>query len=157
MMLLTLALWINQIKINLNICMHIFYIFIFSILYFLFFIVFGTGPSSAHGDWAGLDPSGPAWPLAQASGQAAFTRQSAWIVYARWQQLVCNYISNAQCWGIILQTGDAYLGARWRRWRAVPSFFLWFWKSAMEKKKPVMLMLSSVGFLFPCPPLCLIA
>jgi len=54
-----------------------FYIFIFSILYFLFYIVFGTGPSSAHGDWAGLDPSGPAWPLAQASGQAAFTRQSA--------------------------------------------------------------------------------
>ena len=36
------------------------------------------------------------------------------------------------------------------------SFFLWFWKPAPEKKKPiVMLVLSSVGFLFPCPPLCL--
>ncbi|KAJ7001362.1 hypothetical protein NC653_011707 [Populus alba x Populus x berolinensis] len=36
------------------------------------------------------------------------------------------------------------------------SFFLWFWKPTPEKKKPiVMLVLSSVGFLFPCPPLCL--
>jgi len=36
------------------------------------------------------------------------------------------------------------------------SFFLWFWKPASEKKKPiVMLVLSSVGFLFPRPPLCL--
>ena len=36
------------------------------------------------------------------------------------------------------------------------SFFLWFWKPASEKKKPiVMLVLLSVGFLFPCPPLCL--
>ncbi|KAJ6993679.1 hypothetical protein NC653_016728 [Populus alba x Populus x berolinensis] len=36
------------------------------------------------------------------------------------------------------------------------SFFLWFWKPALKKKKPiVMLGLSSVGFLFPCPPLCI--
>jgi len=35
------------------------------------------------------------------------------------------------------------------------SFFLWFWMLALEKRKPtVMLVLSSVGFLFPCPPLC---
>jgi len=36
------------------------------------------------------------------------------------------------------------------------NFFLWFWKPAPEKKKPIMmLVLSSVGFLFPCPPPCL--
>ena len=36
------------------------------------------------------------------------------------------------------------------------SFFLWFWKLVLEKRKSVvMLVLSSVGFLFPCPPLCL--
>jgi len=35
------------------------------------------------------------------------------------------------------------------------SFFLWFWMLALEKRKPtVMLVLSSVGSLFPCPPLC---
>ena len=77
----------------------------------------------------------------------------------REQQLACNYISNAQCWRIILQ--------KWRHLRSKMevmaccsslhflSFFLWFWKPALEKKKPiVMLVLSSVGFLFPCPPLC---
>jgi len=58
------------------------------------------------------------------------------------------------------KTGDTYLGARWRRWRAVPlfvflSFFLWFWMLALEKRKlTVMLVLLSVGSLFPCPPLC---
>jgi hypothetical protein len=63
--------------------MHTHIFSIFSIfLFFLFFYfsiiyVFGAGPSSAHGDWAGLDPSGPVWPLAQASGQAAFTRHGA--------------------------------------------------------------------------------
>ena len=31
------------------------------------------------------------------------------------------------------------------------SFFLWFWKLALEKRKPiVMLVLSAMGFLFPC-------
>jgi len=36
------------------------------------------------------------------------------------------------------------------------SFFLWFWKLVLEKRKSVvMLVLSSVSFLFPCPPLCL--
>ena len=36
------------------------------------------------------------------------------------------------------------------------SFFLWFWKLVLEKRKSVVILLfSSVGFLFPCPPLCL--
>jgi len=57
--------------------MHSHIFSIFSIFHFFIIYVFGAGPSSAHRDWAGLDPSGPAWPLAQASGQAAFTRQRA--------------------------------------------------------------------------------
>jgi len=36
--------------------------------FYIFFIFWG---------WAGLDPAGPTWSLAQASDQAAFTRQRA--------------------------------------------------------------------------------
>jgi hypothetical protein len=55
----------KPIKINLNICMHIFYLF----LYFIFLYFFlGLGP--AQPTWAGLDPASPARPLAQASDPA---------------------------------------------------------------------------------------
>jgi hypothetical protein len=45
------------------------YFFIFSIFLFYYFFL-GAGPSSAHMGWAGLDPAGPAWSLAQASDPA---------------------------------------------------------------------------------------
>jgi hypothetical protein len=51
----------KPIKINFNICMHIFF--------FLFFMIFlGLGP--AQPIWAGLDPASPARSLAQASDWA---------------------------------------------------------------------------------------
>jgi hypothetical protein len=57
----------KPIKINLNICMHIFYFFIF--------VIFGLGP--AQPTWAGLDPASPAWSLAQASDQAGLSNMRA--------------------------------------------------------------------------------
>jgi len=184
----------KPIKINFNICMHIFLL--------LFFMIFlGLGP--AQPIWAGLDPASPArgqWP-------GSFTRRRAWTAHARLlqkhaikmqgrkTQLTCRctwrrgwqLTSVSPLCYCFLSTPLVLLFFSWfasvrsplfafpglpfvvrsfvLRVLAVScsflsslffSFFLWFWKLVLEKRKSVVILLfSSVGFLFPCPPLCL--
>jgi len=52
--------------------MHTHFLFFLLFLFFLFFFFLGLGPTQPT--WAGLDQAGPAWSLAEASDQAAFTR-----------------------------------------------------------------------------------
>jgi hypothetical protein len=50
----------KPIKINLNICMHIFYLFLYFYILYFFIYFFGAGPSSAHMGWARPSQPGPA-------------------------------------------------------------------------------------------------
>jgi hypothetical protein len=59
--------------------MHTYFLFFLFFLlfsfYFFNFLFFGLGPTQPT--WAGLDPSGPARSLAQATDRANFTRKRA--------------------------------------------------------------------------------
>ena len=105
----------KPIKINLNICMHIFYLFLYFYILYFFIYFFGAGPSSAHMGWARPSQPGPATGPSQWPGWAKDTRSARWAQLKLQVQSACVIKDGKRRKDANLPGAAA--GWRRRRWR----------------------------------------